>query len=292
MIFNYSFIIPHKNCPELLQRCVNSIPEREDVQVVVVDDNSDELKKPALKKRKNMQVVLLDPTQSNGAGRARNVGIEHATGKWLLFADADDYYNNGFLDILDKYKDESKDVLYFNFIYKDGKNGQELSYPNTQKYFKEYDGSKAAQDQIRYHHKFPWTKMVSKAFIKENGIHFEETPNGNDIFFSMSVGYFAKEISVVKEALYVYLKNENSLVNSKNKPFSSHLCKITHSIQLNCFYNFIGHPEWKTRFARILLNHIEECGIKIVVPLLLKGPVIWKRRNEWVEFFRNAERHN
>ena len=110
--------------------------------------------------------------------------------------------------------------------------------------------------------------------------------------FSMSVGYFAKEISVVKEALYVYLKNENSLVNAKNKPFSSHLCKITHSMQLNSFYSFIGHPEWETHIVRILLNHIEEYGIKIIIPILLKSPVIWKRRNKWVDFFRNSEGHN
>ena len=45
MQINYSFIIPHKNCPDLLQRCVDSIPERDDVQVIVVDDNSDEGKK-------------------------------------------------------------------------------------------------------------------------------------------------------------------------------------------------------------------------------------------------------
>jgi glycosyltransferase involved in cell wall biosynthesis len=47
-MYNYSFIIPHKNCPDLLQRCVDSIPDRDDVQVIVVDDNSDEGKKPAL----------------------------------------------------------------------------------------------------------------------------------------------------------------------------------------------------------------------------------------------------
>ena len=58
--FNYSFIIPHKNCPDLLQRCVDSIPERDDVQVIVVDDNSDNEKKPALKERKNLQVIPLD----------------------------------------------------------------------------------------------------------------------------------------------------------------------------------------------------------------------------------------
>ena len=38
---NYSFIIPHKNIPDLLQRCLDSIPRREDIQIIVVDDNSD-----------------------------------------------------------------------------------------------------------------------------------------------------------------------------------------------------------------------------------------------------------
>ena len=41
MEIKYSIIIPHKNIPQLLQRCLDSIPFRGDVQVIVVDDNSD-----------------------------------------------------------------------------------------------------------------------------------------------------------------------------------------------------------------------------------------------------------
>ena len=39
-IINYTFIIPHKNIPNLLRRCLNSIPRRDDIQIIVVDDNS------------------------------------------------------------------------------------------------------------------------------------------------------------------------------------------------------------------------------------------------------------
>ena len=38
---NFSIIIPHKNSADLLQYCLDSIPNRDDVQVIVVDDNSD-----------------------------------------------------------------------------------------------------------------------------------------------------------------------------------------------------------------------------------------------------------
>lgn len=37
----YSVIIPHKNTPELLRRCLSSIPKRGDIQIIVIDDNSD-----------------------------------------------------------------------------------------------------------------------------------------------------------------------------------------------------------------------------------------------------------
>lgn len=36
----YSIIIPHKDIVQLLVRCLKSIPDTEDFQVIVVDDNS------------------------------------------------------------------------------------------------------------------------------------------------------------------------------------------------------------------------------------------------------------
>ena len=43
-MISYSIIIPHKNTPSLLQRCLDSIPQRSDIEIIIVDDNSDEQK--------------------------------------------------------------------------------------------------------------------------------------------------------------------------------------------------------------------------------------------------------
>ena len=40
VIPSFSIIIPHKGIPDLLMRCLRSIPVSEDIQVIVVDDNS------------------------------------------------------------------------------------------------------------------------------------------------------------------------------------------------------------------------------------------------------------
>lgn len=284
MDFNYSFIIPHKNCPDLLQRCVDSIPERDDVQVIVVDDNSDEGKKPSLKERKNLQVILLDATNSKGAGRARNVGLEHAKGKWLLFPDSDDYFVNGFLSVLDKYIAEKLEVIYYNYSFKNGETGEELPKLGYRRCFDEYDGSNETLDRVKYRIRAPWTKMVSHAFIDKHNIGFEEVPNGNDILFTLSVGFYAKNVAVVKAPLYVYLRNKNSILTSK-ETVSAALCRLTHLIKLNHFQTFIGHPEWKRSIRERIVSKIFSLKIPFLIGLLKNSYRMYKERKEWVKMF-------
>ena len=80
----YSFIIPHHNTPELLQRLVDSIPQREDIEIIVVDDNSDDDKKANVI-RSDVQIIFINKEHTKGAGKARNIGMDVAIGKWLLY---------------------------------------------------------------------------------------------------------------------------------------------------------------------------------------------------------------
>ena len=68
-MINYSFIIPHHNTPDLLQRLVDSIPQRDDIEIIVVDDNSDYDKKANIS-RSDVRTIYIDKVQTKGAGRA------------------------------------------------------------------------------------------------------------------------------------------------------------------------------------------------------------------------------
>ena len=267
--FNYSFIIPHKNCPDLLQRCVDSIPEREDIQIIVVDDNSEEGKKPLLKERKNLQVILLDAEHSKGAGRARNVGLEHAEGKWLLFADADDYYKEGFLNVLDKYKGSDLDVLYFNA---ESVNSKTLmpSPKRVKMLNKMVEESLTDEDKffkLRCFYNAPWAKMTRRSFVEEHGISFEETINGNDIMFSHYVGYLAKKSMVIHNKLYVYTI-ENKGITSQKGCVAVWMSRIDHNYKQRKYLEYIGHPEWKKiSFIRFYFKHFNKkplLGIEVL----------------------------
>ena len=272
-MIKYSFIIPHKNCPELLKRCVDSIPLRDDVQIIVVDDNSEKGKKPLINREK-VEYVILDKQQSKGAGRARNVGIERAIGKWLLFPDSDDYYVENFLTILDAYVDEDVDVVYFNSEFRDGQTKAILPPLPFHKEFEKYDDSQEAIETIKFHHNVPWTKMIKREYVQHYNFKFEEVPNGNDIFFSMSIGYCTDRIKVIKQPLYVYLRNSNSITNKlayNKSPQIDTLCFLKHQIQLNRFYKFIGHQEWQLSELGVLLKFIKICRLSF--PLHLKDVV-------------------
>ena len=92
MKYLYSIIIPHFNSSQLLERMLNSIPRRDDIQIIVVDDNSNEIEKGELRKIRRPNVELYFQTTNHGAGFARNVGLDHVLGQWVIVADADDVF--------------------------------------------------------------------------------------------------------------------------------------------------------------------------------------------------------
>ena len=214
-MLNYSIIIPHKNCPDLLKRLLDSIPERDDVQIIVVDDNSDEGKKPSID-RKDTEVILLDAERSKGAGRARNVGLEHAKGKWLLFADADDYYTDKLPMLLDKYAgDESTDIVYLNACMFD-EGGNEKPH-KTDGLIRNYlNGLKGAENNLRYNLWTPWSRMVKHQLVRENKVRFDELPACNDKMFCLYCSHYARNISAEDVVLYKYYRpRQGSQTDSK-----------------------------------------------------------------------------
>lgn len=218
-MYNYSIIVPHKNCPALLNRLLDSIPKRDDIQIVVVDDNSDDGKKPIVN-RMNVEVILLDAAQSKGAGRARNIGLEKSKGNWLLFADADDYFSDNLTALLDKYKDDvTTDIVYLSAEKFDEKNI--FGELNEKKAIQSYlNGEDYADMLLRYNMWTPWSRMVRRSVVVENKIKFDEIPACNDKMFGLKSSQYSKKIEVFPETIYYYYRPSfNSQTDNKRNRY-------------------------------------------------------------------------
>ena len=210
----FSIIIPHYGIPDLLMRCLESIPVSEDIQVIVVDDNSPdadtylerypELSRPYLE--------FIRTTKGGGAGYARNVGLDHAKGKWLLFADADDLYVDDMYSIIRPYADSKADMIFFKerSVLSDDIHQiiKRVEYMN--KYIDEYFET-GYDKYVRLRYPQPWGKMIKREFVENYRFRFDEVEYSNDRFFSVCTGYYANEIDVSKQVLYIYTYRKNSL---------------------------------------------------------------------------------
>lgn len=200
-MYKITIIIPHRNIPSLLQRCIDSIPHRDDIKIVIVDDNSDsnivEFKNFPGKDQKNIFHVFLK--KSLGGGGARNAGLNLAEGDWILFADSDDFFNTNLSDFIDEYINSDADLIVFdtNSVLSDTLKPVDNREDIVSMYKKDYD-----ENILRYCHHSVWGKMFRLELIKNNNIRFQEVAASNDAFFAACAGDHAKKVLFCPKAVY------------------------------------------------------------------------------------------
>jgi glycosyltransferase involved in cell wall biosynthesis len=217
-VYNWSVIIPHKNIPHLLERCLSSIPVREDVQVIVVDDASDPTivdfaRFPGLG-RPNTEVIFnRTPMGQGGAGLARNVGMAEATGHWLVFADADDFFHPSLGEMMDKYVFSDADIIFFRHDSVDSETLQPVEI-NTRRnrILAEFDYT-GDTDPLRYMIWVPWGKFLKRSMVVKGGIKFDEIMFSNNLMFSVRTGHCASKILSDRTIIYCNTRRVGSVIH-------------------------------------------------------------------------------
>lgn len=253
-MYDISIIIPHYNNPGLLEHLLDSIGDHPNVQIIVIDDKSN----IALEKLENIKrkfagwCSFLDNTTAiKGAGVCRNIGLDHAVGKWLLFSDADDLFLNDWYCVIKPYLESDKDVVYFKPTSKIGerKGTRHVAYAKTVEDYIE----KKPDSELTLRVKFvtPWSKMIKRQLVSDNGIRFSETLYANDVLFSSKVGIMAKTIQASSDTFYCVRDSEGTL--TKNKKFEA----IYIRQQVFCeTYHFLKSNLPEKEFRKTYVNNV------------------------------------
>ena len=112
----FSIIVPTHNGADRLPMCLNSVKQQvfTDYELIVVCDACTDASADVAKSY-GAKVIEID---AHKAGTARNIGINNATGEYILFLDDDDWWLHEYVLSLINDKLTDEDVLCFSFIWK------------------------------------------------------------------------------------------------------------------------------------------------------------------------------
>ena len=187
-----SVIIPVYNAQAHLEQCLRSVMAQtiKDIEVICVDDGSTDNSAKILSRlaQEDLRLIVKHVT-NGGAGRARNIGLDMARGTYLLFLDADDFFEP---DMIEKayraaVKDDAQVTIFGADLY-DQRSGRH--YPCAYALRKDlmpenrpFAAQDVQKDLFRLVSGWTWDKLFLTSFIRENGLRFQEQRTTNDAYF-------------------------------------------------------------------------------------------------------------
>ena len=231
-----TIIIPHYNLPELLERCVESIPDSNIFQVIIIDDNSSDLivdfnNFPG-QNRNNTEIIF--NKCNKGAGHARNLGLEQSKGKWLLFADSDDFFEDNLIEKLKPFLDSPSDIVMFKANSVDSKTllpSNRNENINKQIDNVIYAGKDKKEAALEVHS--PWCRLIKRNLIEKNHIKFDEVIASNDTMFTTKATILANDIVFSDSKIYNVTYREGSLWDLRKTNSKNFFSRIEVSIRRN-----------------------------------------------------------
>jgi len=186
-----SIIIPAYNAGQTLSRCLDSVlPQLTDeMEVLVVNDGSTDGTAKVLESYARACEYIKVFTQPNrGQAAARNGALRHATGTWVIFLDADDYWGKDYLaNILPALTDDI-DVL---------QTGYTQTHPVV--------------CRRKYRFLSAWSKVIRRAFLEEHRILFPEGLYYDDPVWAARLWQAQPRIALSTSTDYNYTINNQSI---------------------------------------------------------------------------------
>ncbi len=226
-----SVIIPVYNAEPYLEQCMDSVLGQtlKEIEIICVDDGSTDRSGDILEgyRRRDNRVTVVHQENLH-AGVARNKGMALASGKYLAFLDADDYFCPNCLEKLyERAELVQAEVVAFGHYAWFNETGEKLAFwlpfgrigayadpllfsaaDEVETLFQEFTG-------------ISWDKLFRTDYIRGNGFSFQELPAMEDNRFVYPAIACATRLSLLAERLVVHrYDNPQSLENTKEQSWN------------------------------------------------------------------------
>lgn len=260
-IFRYSIVIPFRDTIESLNKAIGTIPDREDIQVIIVDNNINYLEKDLIPQKEKASVIYATSDSTKGAGCARNEGLKFVKGQFILFLDSDDYFTDVAFEEFDKYSQNNFDIVYYMADSIKLSNGERSTRHKTiEKNIQSYLDT-GNEDFLRFRFANPVCKLFRADLVLNNGIQFEEVKVSNDVMFSLKTGHLAKTITASPVAVYMITEAEKGVSLTTDTSAENSFIRYQVAIRMYHYLKSIGRRDIRPRFSSYILSALRYYGV-------------------------------
>lgn len=198
-----SIIIPVYNVERYLRQCLDSAMNQtlRDIEIICVDDGSTDGSGAILDEyaAKDGRFRIINQ-ENRGLAGARNTGLRHFTGEYLIFLDSDDYWELDTCEkLLKKAESAGADMVQFRY----DSFGESTFYKPE---MVEVGDISSPVDKIRMNHLVPnvWLYLFRGDFLRENKLQFHEELLFEDVPFTFRSRFLANKIVCLPRVFYHY----------------------------------------------------------------------------------------
>lgn len=277
-----SVILPCYNTEKFLDVCINSliIQTAENFEIIAVNDGSTDSTPKILENYSKFDKrIKIINKENGGLSSARNEGMNHAKGEYIVFVDSDDWLAPDFLEkMYFNIKKNKSDYCISNSYVINNING-EIAYflHMDEKFYAPYlkDGCFKEENMPPFIWSIispcAWGKMYRKDFIKnfkfEEGLIFEDMPYHSECYLN------AEKISLVFESLYFYRQQSQASIINTQANKNGDIYKIYDLIE-KIFIRTKKYEKYKTE---LMLKKIQDCTYRMVLaPMITKEEMFEK----------------
>lgn len=214
-----SIIIPVYNAENSLTQSIKSVLTQsfDDIELILIDDGSVDNSAKIIDQyaSKNEKVIAIHQP-NKGVSKARNVGIEKASGKWIYFLDSDDWIEPDYLlNFINNAEGFDLIIQGFTKEYENMPEKQNITFCPIQS-LQNYEVIEMLQHRKDAHNGYLWHRLFKRSIIEENHIRFVEGCNfAEDGLFFLQYMKFVEKTNILNTLGHHYTIRQTSLTSRK-----------------------------------------------------------------------------
>lgn len=257
--------IPIYNCEKHILKCLQSVAlqDYKNLEVLLVDDcgqdSSMALVEDFIPQNSHLNWRVLRNKENSGLSVVRNVGIDHAQGKYIFFLDSDDEITpNCISKMVEVAEKEQVQMVCGNVNTIRLETKEELDVFKLQFKNRKLLGNDAVFNAY-IDGKFPvpsWNKLILVSFLREHQLYFKKGLYAQDDLQTFITILMLESVYFLEESTYLYYLHQDSVIHNRNQKHFNNWNTIISEIHM--IYTKEKDPLKKNKLKKFIIRYKDE----------------------------------